>query len=63
MTDGEFLKLDYVGQLDILHEWNEFKFIMKKYDIRDFTELDKALRQSQIRARLLTKITMGDVVK
>lgn len=62
MTDGEFLKSDYVKQLDILHEWNEIKAIMRKYDIKDFVELDKALRQSQIKARILTKVTIGDVL-
>ena len=63
MTDGEFLKSDYVTQLDILHEWNEITAIMRKHNIRDFVELDKALRQSQIRARIFTKVTMGDVAK
>lgn len=63
MTDGDFLKSDYVTQLDILHEWNEIKAIMRKHNIRDFVELDKALRQSQIRARIFTKVTMGDVAK
>lgn len=63
MTDGDFLKSDYVTQLDILHEWNEIKAIMRKHNIMDFVELDKSLRQSQIRARIFTKVTMGDVAK
>lgn len=62
MTDGEFLKADYLTQLNILHEWNEVKAIMRKHDIQDFAELDKALRQSQIKARILTKVTIGDVL-
>lgn len=62
MTDREFLKADYLTQLNILHDWNEVNAIMKRHNIEDFAELDKALRQSQIKARILTKVTIGDVL-
>lgn len=59
MSDGEFLKADYLTQLRVLHEWNEIKAVMKRYDLPDAEELNKALKQSQIRARLMTKLTVG----
>lgn len=59
MSDGEFLKADYLEQLAVLHEWNELRAVMKRYDVPDAEELNKALKQSQIRAKLMTKLTVG----
>lgn len=59
MSDGEFLKADYLTQLRVLHEWNEIKAVMKRYGINSAQELNKELRQNQIRAKILTKTTVG----
>ena len=59
MSDGEFMKADYLTQLAVLHEWNELKAVMQKYGIGSAKELDKALRQSQIRAKIMTKRTVA----
>ena len=59
MSDGEFLQADYLVQLEVLHERNELRAVMQRYGIPDAGELNKALRQSQIRAKILTKKTVG----
>ena len=59
MSDGEFLQADYLVQLEVLHERNELRAVMQRYGIPDAEELNKALRQSQIRAKIMTKTTVG----
>lgn len=59
MSDGEFLQADYLVQLEVLHERNEIKTVMKRYGVDGPEELNKALRQSQIRAKIMTKTTVG----